>query len=394
MPLDGKEKTENIDKENLPPFVNGGMQAPLLEKEAKFPSPLRGKGQGGGGQQLSPDERQSAIDALRKQYALNQIMGNSKAVHELREKIKRISDCEVTVLITGESGTGKELAARAVHYISKRAGKPFIPVHCGALPENLFENELFGHVGGAFTGARIQQNGLVKEAEGGTLFLDEIGTISPYVQIKLLRLLQEGEYKPLGNSKTQKSDVRIITAANIDLLSLVKEGKFREDLYYRLNVASILLPPLRGRVEDIKLLTDHFVGKYAAKYSKPHVKISDNVMMKLLSYHWPGNVRELENTIQKLIVMSTDAMINIEDTDLSLYGDEDILLSQSTESIESFQIAKKRVVDTFEKRYLFMLLKDYRGDVTSAAKHAGTSRTAFWNLLKRHNISPKDFLNT
>lgn len=359
--------------------------------------PLDGKEKSDSQENKNPNELQLAKEALRRQYSLNQIMGNSKAVRDLREKIKRISDCDVTVLITGESGTGKELAARAVHYISKRAGKPFIPVHCGALPENLFENELFGHVGGAFTGAKIQHNGLVKEAEGGTLFLDEIGTISPYVQIKLLRLLQEGEYKPLGSSKTQKSDVRIITAANIDLLSLVKEGKFREDLYYRLNIASVLLPPLRGRIEDIKLLIDHFVHKYSTKYNKPNVKISDNIMLKLLSYHWPGNVRELENTIQKLIVMSTDAMINIEDTDLNLQGDEEILLPQphhASQSIEPFQLAKKRIVDTFEKRYLFRLLKDYRGDVTNAAKHAGTSRTAFWNLLKRHNISPKDFLNT
>lgn len=265
------------------------------------------------------------------------------------------------------------------------------------MPENLFENELFGHVGGAFTGARVQQNGLVKEAEGGTLFLDEICTISPYVQIKLLRLLQEGEYKPLGSSKTQKSDVRIITAANMDLLSLVKEGKFREDLYYRLNIASVHLPTLRGRVEDIRLLIEYFVNKYSAKYNKPQINISPDVMEKFLLYHWPGNVRELENTIQKLIVMSTDSMINFEDTELNLQSDEEILRSRfphSPQSIESFQLAKKRVVDTFEKRYLFRLLKDYSGDVTSAAKHAGTSRTALWNLLKRHNISPKDFLNT
>ncbi len=336
-------------------------------------------------------ERESAKEALRKQLAVNQILGKSKAVHELREKIKLISPCDVTVLITGESGTGKELVARAVHYFSNRAGKPFIPVHCGALPETLFENELFGHVGGAFTGASVQQNGLVKEAEGGTLFLDEISTISPYVQIKLLRLLQEGEYKPLGSSKLQKADTRIIAAANIDLVSLVHEGKFREDLFYRLNIASLHLPPLRGRGEDIPALVEHFVNKYSKKYNKPNINISAEVMEKFILYNWPGNVRELENTIQKLIVMSTGAIVDIENPNLNIQDDAEY---GSEPSPGSFQLAKKRVVDSFEKKYLFKLMKDYRGDVSNAAKHAGTSRTAFWNLLRRHNLSPKDFLHT
>ncbi|MDD5435546.1 MAG: sigma-54 dependent transcriptional regulator, partial [Nitrospira sp.] len=334
-------------------------------------------------------ESESARDALRKQFALNQILGKSKAVHELREQIKLISSCDVTVLITGESGTGKELVARAVHYLSQRAGKAFIPVHCGALPENLFENELFGHVGGAFTGASVMQSGLVKEAEGGTLFLDEIGTISPFIQIKLLRLLQEGEYKPLGSSKLHKADTRIIAVANIDLLSLVKEGRFREDLFYRLNIASVQIPPLKERVEDIPILIEHFVNKYSGKYHKPGINISEDGMAEFISYQWPGNVRELENTIQKLIVMSTDSVIDIKNPNLPFQFNGE---SMNAISAESFNFAKKRVVDSFERNYLFKLLKDYQGDVNSAAKHAGKSRTALWNLLKRHNLSPRDFL--
>lgn len=332
-------------------------------------------------------ECQSANEALRKKFGISQIIGESKAVRELREKINLISSCDVTVLISGESGTGKELVARAIHYLSQRACKPFIPVHCGALPENLFENELFGHVEGAFTGARTHQAGLVKEAEGGTLFLDEIGTVSPYVQIKFLRLLQDREYKPLGCSKLQKANIRIITATNVDLISLVREGKFREDLFYRLNIVSVHLPPLRERAEDIPVLIEHFINKYSRKYNKPLINISADTVNNFFSYHWPGNIRELENTVQKLIVMSNDSDKDTQNLPVNLSINRD-------PEFECFNSAKKRVINTFEKIYLFKLLKEHRGDVASAARHAGKSRTALWNLLKKHHISPKDVLQS
>jgi transcriptional regulator with PAS, ATPase and Fis domain len=214
------------------------------------------------------EERESAKKALKKKYGLNQILGKSKVVRELHKKIDLISSSDASILITGESGTGKELTARAIHYLGPRSGKPFIPVNCSAIPENFIENEFFGHVKGAFTDALFQQTGLVKEAEGGTLFLDEIGTISPYVQIKFLRLLQDGEFKVLGNSKIQKADIRIIAATNKSLQNLVKEGNFRDDLFYRLNIVSLHIPPLRERKEDIPVLIEHFIHKYSEKYNK------------------------------------------------------------------------------------------------------------------------------
>ncbi len=328
----------------------------------------------------------SAKKALKRELGLKQILGRSKAVQEIREKIVRVSSCDVNVLISGESGTGKELVARAIHYLSRRAARPFIPLNCGAVPENLFENELFGHAKGAFTDARLRQTGLVKEAEGGTLFLDEIGVATPYIQVKFLRLIQDKEYKPLGDPRPQKADIRIIAATNCDLLTLVREGRFREDLFYRLNIASIHIPPLRQRMEDIPLLVKHFVAKYSREYNKPTIEIAEDAVDAFLSYSWPGNIRELENKIQQLIVMATSNVIR--SGDIRLPAEEPI--HDGTE-IEHFRVAKERTVNTFEKNYLVKLLKQYRGDVVSAARRAGKSRTALWNLLRKHNLSPKQF---
>jgi two-component system response regulator PilR (NtrC family) len=203
-------------------------------------------------------ERDHAKAALKREFALGQILGNSKAIKNLKENLIKISSCNANVLITGESGTGKELVARAIHYLSDRKEKPFVPVNCGAIPENLFENELFGHTKGAYTDASFQQYGLVKEAEGGTLFLDEIGAINPYIQTKLLRLIQESEYRPLGYAKNIKANIRLVAATNMELQQLVEKNIFREDLFYRLNVIPIHIPPLRERKDDIPLLIKHF----------------------------------------------------------------------------------------------------------------------------------------
>ncbi len=331
-------------------------------------------------------ECDSIKKALKREFGLKQIIGSSEVVKDLHEKINRISTCDANVLISGESGTGKELAARAIHYLSNRAGRPFIPVNCGAIPENLFENELFGHVKGAFTDARFKQDGLVKEAEGGTLFLDEVGAVSPYIQVKFLRLLQDKEYKPLGDPRLHKADIRIIAATNRDLAILIKEGTFREDLFYRLNIVSIHILPLRERKEDIPVLVEYFVRRYSREYNKPIKEISEDAMEAFASYLWPGNVRELENKIQQLVVMSTSTVITTRDVQLPTSKS----ISKEAD-LEYFKMAKKSAINVFEKTYLTNLLEEHRGDVVSAARRAGKSRTALWNLLKKHDLSPKQF---
>ena len=327
-----------------------------------------------------------AKKSLTKKLGLSQIIGKSCIIQELHEKITLISSCNVPVLITGESGTGKELVARAIHYLCPQAGKPFVPVNCGAIPENLFENELFGHVKGAFTGASLRQNGLVKEAEGGTLFLDEIGAISLYAQVKLLRLLQEREYKPLGISKPCRADIRIIAATNRDLKGLIKSGIFRDDIFYRLNIISLRIPPLRERKEDIPVLVEYFLKKYSREYNKPIRVVSADTMKVFISYPWPGNIRELENKIQQIVVMSVSSVMYAKDIQLPINEptfEEPIL--------EELKVAKQKAIDSFEKTYLIRLLTEQSGNVVSAAKRAGKCRTALWNLIKKHNLSPKEF---
>jgi DNA-binding NtrC family response regulator len=332
------------------------------------------------------EERASVKVFLKRKSGLNSILGRSKAVHALREKIDKISSCKVNVLIFGESGTGKEIAARAIHYLSHNVGKPFIPVNCGAIPESLFENELFGHMKGAFTDAGLQQIGLVKEAEGGTLFLDEIGVIAPYIQVKLLRLLQDKEYRPIGDSMHHKADIRIIAATNTDLRSLVDKGTFRKDLFYRLNIVSLQMPPLKERMEDIPILIEHFINRYSIEYNKPIEGLSKDAMKAFMSYSWPGNIRELENNIQQIIVMSTTPVIGVEDIQFPISEP-----GCKGSEFEDFNTAKKRVVYSFAKNYLTQLLTEQRGDMVSAARRAGKSRTGFWNLLKKYNISPGKF---
>lgn len=315
-------------------------------------------------------------------------LGKSPVIKKLRRVIKKLSSCNVNVLIVGESGTGKELAARSIHAQSQRAGRPFVPVNCGAVPENLFENELFGHAKGAFTDACVPRRGVVSEAEGGTLFLDEIGVISPFIQVKLLRLLQEKEYKPLGDCKNYSADIRIIAATNQDLQELMATGKFREDFFYRINIVSIEIPPLRKRKEDIPILVEHFFEKYSHEYNRPVPAITPGAMKALVAFPWPGNIRELENKIQQIIVLSTRKVITEED--LGLYHLES---KPGKEVVKpgNFNKAKAKIIHDFEKQYLTKLLKEFNGDVVAAADCAGKSRTAFWNLLKKREIHPRSF---
>lgn len=324
--------------------------------------------------------------SLKREFGLRQILGKSEAVKKLHRKIDQISSCDVNVLIYGESGSGKELTARAIHYLSDRAGKPFITANCGAIPENIFENELFGHVKGAFTDAGLDQIGLVREAEGGTLFLDEIGATNPYIQVKFLRMLQDKEYKTLGDPKTHKANIRIIAATNKNLQNLVNVGYFREDLFYRLNVANINIPPLRDRKDDIPILAGHFLTRYSLEYKRPHRSLSEDIMKVFISYSWPGNIRELENKIQQLVVTSTSPVINDRET---CFNKSESITTET--ELEYFKWAKQKAINTFEKTYLSELLTKHKGDVVSAARCAGKSRTALWNLLKKHDISPKQF---
>ncbi|TFG80735.1 MAG: sigma-54-dependent Fis family transcriptional regulator [Chrysiogenales bacterium] len=326
--------------------------------------------------------RESIVQAV----GLDQILGQSPAVQKISDEIIKIAACDVNVLITGESGTGKELAARAIHYLSRRSGKPFIPVNCGAIPENLFENELFGHVRGAFTDARYSQKGLVREAEYGTLFLDEISAISPFIQVKLLRLIQEKEFKPLGDAQSYHADIKIIAATNKDLEKLISLENFREDLYYRLNIVELKIPPLRERSEDIALLADHFVKKYCREYGKPRIRFTQKAMTSLNNYGWPGNIRELENVVQQLIVIAEEPLISREMLECCY-----LQAHAPKKEILAFKTAKKEMVDHFEIKYLRNLMKESLGNVASAAQRAGKSRTALWNLLKKHAVNPLHF---
>ncbi len=254
-------------------------------------------------------ENRRLRSALEEQFRPENIIGNSHLMRDVYQTIHQVAPADTTVLIRGESGTGKELVASAIHYSSLRAKKPFVKVNCAALSENLLESELFGHEKGAFTGALHDHMGRIEEAEGGTLFFDEIGDFSPAIQVKLLRVLQEREFQRVGSNKTLKADVRVIAATNCDLEKAVGEGAFRQDLYYRVNVFSVFLPPLRDRKDDILLLVNHFVRKYAARMSKEIHRISPSATNMMLAYHWPGNVRELENCVEHAVLLSTDGVI-------------------------------------------------------------------------------------
>lgn len=332
------------------------------------------------------EQRRSAntlIHSLKEKLGLKQLIGKSAAFLSEVEKIPLLAQCDVSVLISGETGTGKELFARAIHYFSPRASKPFIPTSCGAIPLELTENELFGHVRGAFTGASSSQPGLIQEAKGGTLFLDEIGCLPLLAQAKLLRLLQEKEYKQLGSSKVYHADVRVVAATNIDLEKAAKEGKFRHDLYYRLNVIPLSLPPLRDRKEDIPLLARHFLNQYAFEFNK-HVKdFTPETIQKLLLYEWPGNVRELENAVERAVIFSKQSTIESGDV---------LLPSQVPASYEqSFHEAKSRVVTEFEKNYIHGLLIASHGNISKAAKAAQKNRRAFWELIRKYKIDIQNF---
>ena len=313
------------------------------------------------------------------------LVGESESFVSALKNIPPLAQSDATVLICGETGTGKELFARAIHYHSPRRNKPFIPINCAALPDHLFENELFGHVRGAFTDATSSEKGLVAEAEGGTLILDEVDTLSPAAQAKLLRFLQSGEYRPLGSSRSVTANVRIIASTNTDLFDRVKAKLFRDDLFYRLNALSMIIPPLRERMDDILHLSNHFLAQYAKERNTERRSVSSEALRKLMAYEWPGNVRELEGLILRTLVLTTSTTLQPED----IYLPQQVL--KPTQENARLRQAKTTMIQNFELNYLTKLLASHHGNITHAAKAAGKQRTTLQRLVRKYSLNPKSF---
>lgn len=314
-------------------------------------------------------------------HALSRVIGQAPAFAAVKKQILRLAGCDVTVLITGETGTGKEMFARAIHNVSDRVSRPFIPVNCSAIPTELFENELFGHEPGAYTDARQQKRGLIAEAEGGTLFLDEVDSLHPLAQVKLLRFLQDRQYKPLGASSYKKANVRLLTATNQDLRKKIQEGSFREDLYYRIKIVSLSLPSLRERLTDIPSLASHFLTVAMQDYGRSGMRFTPDAILKLTYYGWPGNVRELENVIRQAVVMAEGPVISARNLKLQ---SEPQTTGRSAEG--SFNEAKARVITAFERNYLQQVLSASNGNISQAARDSRKDRRTFFELLKKHDL--------
>ncbi len=340
--------------------------------------------------QSAQEERQRLLEEntrlqeeLKDRFRPENIIGNSKAMQAVYDLIAHVSKSDATVLISGESGTGKELVAHAIHYNSLRASRPFIKVNCAALPETVVESELFGHEKGAFTGAIAQRKGRFELASGGTIFLDEVGDFSPTTQIKLLRVLQEREFERVGGTSTIRTDVRVLAATNRDLEALIAEGSFRQDLYYRLNVFPIHVPPLRERKADILLLADHFVEKYSKANHKTIRRISTPAIDMLMSYHWPGNVRELENCIERAALLSKDDVIHGHHLPPTLQTAE----ASGTRHDGTLHAA----LDELERELILDALKSSRGNRAKAARALGITERLMGLRVKKHGIEPAQF---
>ena len=322
---------------------------------------------------------------LTREMGMAQLVGRDPAFVAILEAIPLLASSVAPVLLCGETGTGKELCARAIHHLSKREGFPFIPVECGALPDHLAENEIFGHVRGAFTDAHADQKGLAGMAEGGVLFLDEIDALSLAAQAKLLRFLEDGAYRALGADRFTRSNVRVIAATNRDLESCIREKQFRSDLYFRLNVLQLRLPPLRDRREDIGLLARHFLESCCAAANVRRKSFSPATFRILEAYSWPGNVRELHNCVQRAVVFCPGAQILPNHISLPTPS------QSSSDSVSSFRHARKRAIESFEQHYVREMLRKHRGNVTRAAFEAGKDRRAFGRLVKKYSVDRNAF---
>jgi DNA-binding NtrC family response regulator len=312
-------------------------------------------------------------------FGFTNIVSASRAMEELKKMAVRVAGTDISILLTGESGTGKELFAKVIHHHSLRHDKPFITINCSAIPENLLESELFGHVKGAFTTAIANKRGLFEEAEHGTIFLDEVGDLPYSIQAKMLRVLQEKEIRPVGGNTTRSIDVRVIAATNADLVGDVREGRFREDLFYRLNVMPIHIPPLRERPEDIAPLTEHFLDKIQREYGRPPVTISADAMDLLLKHDWPGNVRELENTLKRALALSGRDQIRYEDI---------IFISSKTRKPApvSESLSRGRSLEENQKIQILKSLKENNWNYSMTADQLGIGRTTLWRKVKKFKL--------
>ena len=333
-------------------------------------------------------ELQDLRKQLNEKHEIDDMIGQSSQMQKVYEMVRVVADSDATVLIRGETGTGKELIARAIHRSGARQKMNFVSFNCAAIPATLLEAELFGYEKGAFTGAVTQKPGKFERADGGTLFLDEIGDIAPEIQVKLLRALQEGEFDRMGGVKTLKVNVRIIASTNKDLEKAMQEGSFRSDLFYRLNVIPIVLPPLRKRKDDIPLLVNHFIRKYSKKNNKEIKSISPSALSSLMQYHWPGNVRELENVMERTIVVTSKD--RIDEVEISLSGNNGSFM-QISGNDTSFKNSKQKVIESFEIYYLTEAMKHNNGNISAAAKKAGLDYKNFHSKLKKYDIRKRQF---
>ncbi len=320
------------------------------------------------------------------------LVGQSPLFLKTLSMIKKSAYCDAPLLIEGETGCGKGVAAKAVHDLSRRNEFPFIPINCGAIPDYLIENELFGHEKGAYTDAREAQTGITEQANGGTLFLDEIEVLSNKGQVTLLRFIEDNIVRPLGSKRSRKVNVRIIAASNVSLANLVAQNKFRQDLLFRLNILCLKLPPLRNRVSDIQCLTEYFLGKYREKYKLYGKRISPETIAWMKSYHWPGNIRELENFVHRSFLLSEDEVLShfdISSNDLSSRSRRKLFDRRQNFMFDaSFKEAKSNAINTFEEQYLIWVISHTNGNVTQAAYIAKKDRRSLGKLLKKHNIDP------
>jgi Nif-specific regulatory protein len=337
-------------------------------------------------QQKLVNENISLKQQLQQEHSLNNVVGTSQEMREVFDMVLQVSNTATTVLVRGETGTGKEVIAQAIHYNSSRKDKPFIRVNCAAVPENLIESEFFGYEKGAFTGAVSRKSGRFELADQGTIFLDEIGNLSPMTQTKLLRVLQEQEFERVGGTETLKVDVRVIAATNANLEDLMKRGMFREDLYYRLNVFSLLLPPLRDRKTDLLLLADHFMIKYGRQQGKVVKRISTPAIDMLMRYHWPGNVRELENCIERAVLLCQDHVIH------SYHLPPTLQTAESSNTVPRQSLAE--AVIFYEKELIMDALKSTKGNCAKAARLLDTTERIIGYKIKQYQIDPARFKTT
>ena len=333
-------------------------------------------------------ENTNLRNQLKRKYRFENIIGDSERVQKVFETIEKVADTDSTVLVLGESGTGKELIAKAIHYNSYRREGPFVPVNCAAIPNELLESELFGHEKGAFTNAIRTRIGRFELANGGTLFLDEIGDMNPHLQSKLLRVLQERQFERIGGDKLIKTDIRVIAATHQNLKKAIKQKKFREDLYYRLNVIPIEVPPLRDRKSDIPLLVHHFVGQFNKSKKKKVTGVTDDVMQRFMDYDWPGNVRELENMIERVIILSSSERIGVQDLPERLQSASDEELPRRVEIPEE-GVSLETAVGDFERQLILRALNKTGWVKNKAAQLLHLNRTTLIEKIKRQNLHPQ-----